>query len=798
MTTTLPLKDISHRRSPVSSEFRERVQHTLGDSFQIERELAPGGMSRLFLAAERSLDRRVVVKVLPELASEASAQRFQREMLVTAKLQHAHILPVLTAGARDGLLYYVTPFVAGESLRQRLTLHGALPIDEVIRVLREVVDALAFAHALGVVHRDLKPDNILLQHGHAILADFGIVRVVEETTRGDAAGPLTEIGLAVGTPGYMAPEQLVGDPLVDARADIYAMGVVAYEMLAGHPPFPGATAHERMVAHLTIAPDPITKYRADTPTLLASIVMRCLEKEPGDRWQSADELRPLLDDRDSSMSLPSLVRDGVEGAASRSAISPSVSTHEALRAGLLAFDQCDWAEAFAALSEADASVALDAGALVRLAEAAWWIGKIDECIWTRERAYAKYLDAGQLRLAAGVAMNVAEDHFHKLSRSVGQGWLQRGERHLFGLSESTEHGWLARVQAMQALDDDRDLEKAWALTQRAIGIAQKHNDRDLQMLALQDSGRILVSQGRVTEGMAAIDEAMAAATSGQLGPRTSGRVFCNMMSTCEKLADYRRASEWNEAARHWCVPHAQSGYPGICQVHRAQLLRLRGSWVEAEAEARHASEELEDFLSDAASQAYYELGEIRLRMGDLAGADDFFSRAHERGCDPLPGLALLRLAQGEIESARALLDRALSDTHLSSLDRARLLPAQAEVALACGARETSRAVANELSSIADAFESPALVARAAFARGLVELGDGQPIEAATHFRRAWKLSKDSDLPYEAARARVMLGQAYQVSGYKEDARLELRAAIGAFHKLGAAEDARRTTELLEA
>jgi tetratricopeptide (TPR) repeat protein len=798
MSTASPLKDISNRRPPVSSEFRDRVQHTLGDSFQIERELAPGGMSRLFLAAERSLDRRVVVKVLPELASEASAQRFQREMLVTAKLQHAHILPVLTAGARDGLLYYVTPFVAGESLRQRLTLHGALSIDEVVRVLREVVDALAFAHALGVVHRDLKPDNILLQHGHAILADFGIVRVVEQTTRGDAEGPLTEIGLAVGTPGYMAPEQLLGDPLVDARADIYAMGVVGYEMLAGHPPFPGATAHERMVAHLTIAPEPITKYRPDTPPMLASIVMRCLEKEPHDRWQTADELGPLLRDRESSMSMPSFARDGLEGAANGQATSSSPGTNAALRAGLLAFEHCEWPEAFAALTEADATVTLDAGALVALAEAAWWIGKIDECIRTRERAYAKYLDAGQLRLAAGVAMNVSEDHFHKLSRSVGHGWMQRAERHLFGLPESIEHGWLARVQAMQAIEVDRDLEKGSALTQRAIAIAQRHNDRDLQMLALQDSGRILVSLGRVAEGMAAIDEAMAAATSGQLGPRTSGRVFCNMMSTCEKLADYRRASEWNEAARHWCVPHAQSGYPGICQVHRAHMLRLRGSWEEAEAEARHASEELEDFLSDAASHAYYELGEIRLRMGDLAGADELFSRAHELGCDPLPGLALLRLAQGETESARALLDRALSDSHLSSLDRARLLPAQAEVALACGARETSRAVATELESIAEDYGSPALVARAALARGLVELGDGQPLEAASHFRRAWKLSKDCELPYEAARARVMLAQAYRASGYKEDARLELRAAIGAFQKLGAAEDARRTTELLEA
>ena len=180
----------------------------------------------------------------------------------------------------------------------------------------------------------------------------------------------------------------------------------------------------------------------------------------------------------------------------RRATSVVANQNDSLLAGLLAFEHCEWQEAFAALTDADAESHSTRAALVAFAEAAWWIGKIDDCIRTRERAYAKYLDAGQLRLAAGVAMNVAEDHFHKLSRSVGHGWLQRGERHFFGLPESPEHGWLARVQSMQAIDDDRDLEKAWTLSQRAIAIAQKHNDRDLQMLALQDSGRILVSQGR--------------------------------------------------------------------------------------------------------------------------------------------------------------------------------------------------------------------------------------------------------------------------------------------------------------
>ncbi len=254
-------------------------------------------MSRLFLATERSLDRRVVVKLLPpELASEAGAQRFQREILVTAKLQHPHILPVLSAGARDGLLYYITPYVGDESLRHRITIRGALPIEETVRLLRTVADALAFAHALGVVHRDLKPDNIFLQHGHAILADFGIARAVEQATLATPAERLTGTGMGLGTPGYMAPEQLAGEPDVDGRADIYAMGVVAYEMLAGHPPFAGRPAPKIMIAHMTELPEPVSARRSDAPPRLAHAVMRCLEKDPSDRWQTVDDFVPLLDE----------------------------------------------------------------------------------------------------------------------------------------------------------------------------------------------------------------------------------------------------------------------------------------------------------------------------------------------------------------------------------------------------------------------------------------------------------------------------------------------------------------------
>src|SRR5450432_420605 len=206
---------------PLLLTLQDQLQVALGDSYSVERELPRGGMSRLFLATERALNRQVVVKLLPpELASELSAQRFQREMLLTAKLQHPHILPVLSAGARGVFLYYIMPYVRGESLRLRFEREGRLPIVESIRLLREIAEALAAAHAEGVVHRDVKPENVLLEHGHALLADFGIACARLEAMEGER---LTGTGLGLGTPGYMAPEQLAGGRDVDGRADIYAL-----------------------------------------------------------------------------------------------------------------------------------------------------------------------------------------------------------------------------------------------------------------------------------------------------------------------------------------------------------------------------------------------------------------------------------------------------------------------------------------------------------------------------------------------------------------------------------------------
>jgi len=245
-------------------------------------------MATVYLAQDLRHHRQVAIKVLREdLGASIGPERFQREIEIAARLHHPHILPLYDSGVADRLLFYVMPYVAGESLRDRLAREGELPITDTIKILREVADALAKAHGAGVVHRDIKPDNVMLADRHALVADFGVAKAVSEATQ---AGGITTVGVALGTPAYMAPEQAAADPNTDHRADIYAFGVLAYEMLNGEPPFTGKTAQAVLAAHLTEAPAPVTRRRPSVPPPLAELVMRCLEKKAADRWQTADEI----------------------------------------------------------------------------------------------------------------------------------------------------------------------------------------------------------------------------------------------------------------------------------------------------------------------------------------------------------------------------------------------------------------------------------------------------------------------------------------------------------------------------
>ena len=274
----------------VASGLREQLQITLGNVYTIERELGGAGMSRVFVAEERSLGRRVVVKVLPpDLAAGVNTERFRREIHLAATLQHPHIVPLLNAGEGDQLLYYTMPYIDGQSLRQRIA-SGPLPVGEAVRILREVLNALSYAHRRGVAHRDIKPENILLGEGGALVADFGVAKALDASASVD----ITSAGFAVGTPAYMAPEQAVGSRTLDHRADLYAVGIIAYEMLTGTPPFTGDEPDAILAAHITREPVPVDRGR-NIPPALASAVMRCLAKHPADRWQTADELITQFD-----------------------------------------------------------------------------------------------------------------------------------------------------------------------------------------------------------------------------------------------------------------------------------------------------------------------------------------------------------------------------------------------------------------------------------------------------------------------------------------------------------------------
>jgi tetratricopeptide (TPR) repeat protein len=269
-------------------DVEEGLKAALADRYRVEREIGSGGMATVYLAHDLRHNREVAVKVLrSELAAALGPDRFLREIRIAANLNHPHILPLFDSGEVDGFLYYVMPFEEGQSLREKLAVKGELPIAEAVRLLRDVVDALAHAHAKGVVHRDIKPDNVLLSGRHALVTDFGVAKAVSEATGLDK---LTKVGVALGTPTYMAPEQGIGDVHVDHRADIYAVGVLAYELLTGRPPFLGTTPQMILSAHIVDTPEPVTKYREAVPPALEQMVRKCLEKKAADRWQSAEEL----------------------------------------------------------------------------------------------------------------------------------------------------------------------------------------------------------------------------------------------------------------------------------------------------------------------------------------------------------------------------------------------------------------------------------------------------------------------------------------------------------------------------
>jgi eukaryotic-like serine/threonine-protein kinase len=304
------------------TDIATRLADALKGRYEIDRELGHGGMATVHLARDVRHGRQVAIKVLrPELAQNLGGDRFLREINIAAKLQSPHILPLLDSGEADGLLFYVMPYVVGDSLRGMITRQGALAPSEAMRLLRDIVDGLAHAHRNGVVHRDMKPDNVMIADRHALVVDFGVAKAMKDAS---AHHDLTSIGISLGTPTYMAPEQAAADPNIDHRADLYAVGVMAYEMLTGKPPFTG-TPQAVMAAHITQTPVPLLQVKPDVPPAIAQIVMQLLEKDPANRYANADELLTAIE----NLTTPT-------GAYAPSAAKPSTPKRVGLVLGVLA------------------------------------------------------------------------------------------------------------------------------------------------------------------------------------------------------------------------------------------------------------------------------------------------------------------------------------------------------------------------------------------------------------------------------------------------------------------------------
>lgn len=478
--------------------------------------------------------------------------------------------------------------------------------------------------------------------------------------------------------------------------------------------------------------------------------------------------------------------------------SPSPALVEALEAMRTALAERRWADALREHSQVEAlgpaPTTLSGADLDGLGEAAWWSGRLGDAIDYRERAVAEYVAEGEPARAARVAIHLATDHGHRSEATIGAGWIKRTERLLADLPLSPAHGWLARAHVGRALSAG-DVEGALVLADEVLSIGARLADRDLEVMGLQDRGRVLIALGRVEEGLEALDEAVVAALAGEVSPYPAAAVFCNATIACEDLTDFRRAQAFADTAKRWCDRQSIAGFPGMCRVRRVELIALRGAWEQAELEARLACEELIDFSHDFAAEGFYQIGEIRRRMGDLAGAEAAFTEAHRLGRDPLPGLALLRLDQDRPKAAATMLARALADPTLVPLRRARLLPA--EVVAALGVRDLGRAeaAAASLESTAATFATDLLRAEALTARGRVATAGGDAEAAIAAFREAVQAWSKTGAPYEIASAREGLAAAYLAAGDLDAAVLEAGAASAAYSALGAEAAAARALDL---
>jgi DNA-binding CsgD family transcriptional regulator len=467
-----------------------------------------------------------------------------------------------------------------------------------------------------------------------------------------------------------------------------------------------------------------------------------------------------------------------------------------LEQGRDAYVRRAWRDAYTSLSDADRTAPLDADDLERLATAASMIGRIDEFLALLERAYHAHLDRGEPLRAARSAGTLGMNLAVRGELGPASGWFGRAERLVEREGrDNVERGYLLLPVAFRrhAMGDQGG---AYDAASAAAEIGERFGDSDLVALSRYFQGIVRINQARLDEGLGLLDEAMVGVTAGEVSPFYTGVVYCGVIACCEEAFDVRRAREWTNALTRWCEAQPQMvSFTGRCLAHRAGIKQLHGAWPDALAEAELARERSEEAMNiPAAGQAYYQQGELHRLRGDFAAAEAAYREASRYGREPQPGLALLRLGQGDADAAAAALRRALGESS-EPLKRAALLPAYAEVMLAIGETESAHDAARELSATAAGSERGMLGAISAYVSGAVDLAAGEPEPALASLRQAQEVWQELVAPYEVARVRVLIGLALRALGDEDSAALELDAARAAFEQLGAAPDVMRVDSL---
>jgi DNA-binding CsgD family transcriptional regulator len=472
-----------------------------------------------------------------------------------------------------------------------------------------------------------------------------------------------------------------------------------------------------------------------------------------------------------------------------------VTTAEARARGRVSFDRRAWADAFAELSAADREAPLEPEDLERLATAAYLVGRDEDSVEVWERAHHELLSRGDVPRAARCAGWLVFVLMNGGEFARAGGWLARARRLLDdGQRDCAERGHLLVPVAFQRAFEG-DWPSAYAISGQAAEIGDRFGDVDLVTLARNIQGRALIAQGRTVEGMAVLDEVMVAVMADEVSEIVAGAVYCSVIEACQEVLDLRRAQQWTAALTHWCDSQPDLvPFSGHCLVHRAEIMQLRGAWPDALEAAQRACERLLRGAQPAVGAAFYQQGELYRLCGEFAQAEEAYQQASRWGREPQPGLARLRLAQGQVGVAEAAIRRVVDGAE-DRVARSRLLPALVEIMFAAGDVHAARAAADELSEMADDLDAPLLRALATHARGAVLLLEGDAQAAVGALRRAWTAWQELEVPYEAARARVLIGLACRQLGDEETAEMELDAASWVLGQLGAVPDHARAQAL---